>query len=36
MIRGTLKDNLGNYGSSDSTVVAEYKNGKSCKFAMEF
>ena len=27
-IRGTFEDNLGNYGSSDGTVVAEYKEGK--------
>ena len=27
-IRGTFEDNLGNYGSSDGTVVAEYKDGK--------
>ena len=27
-IRGTSEDNLGNYGSSDGTVVAEYKEGK--------
>ena len=28
VIKGNFEDNLGNYGSSDAAVIAEYKDGK--------